>query len=65
MMGNSTQRSGKPSEQTAQYILDRLMQDLTAKLLPILRNGNKLQVEATHGGDCNELIKLKISEFIN
>jgi hypothetical protein len=64
-MGNSTQRSGKPSEQAAQYILDRLVQDLTARLLPLLRNGSKFQVEVNYSGDCNELPKLKISEFVN
>lgn len=65
-MGNSTQgQQEPPNEQAARYILDRLVQDLLKEILPILRTGSKFSIEGNHSGDLNEIVKLKISKFIN
>lgn len=55
------------TERVARYLLDRLIQDLTPKLLPILKNGNRLRVEINHGTDrsVDDPIKLSVTEFVN
>lgn len=55
------------NKRIARYLLDRLIQDLTPKLLPILENGNKLRVEINHGTDrsVDEPIRFTVSETVN
>lgn len=55
------------TERIARYLLDRLIQDLTPKLLPILKSGNKLRVEINHGTErsVDEPIKFSVTETVN
>lgn len=65
-MGNAVRRQPEqPTDEAVRYVLDRLVQDLTTKLLPILRAGSKFHIEGDHGGEPGQPVKLKITEIIN
>ena len=53
-----------PSDETARYVLERLVQDLTTRLLPILLNGGKFHIEGDYGKP-GEPVKLRITEILN
>lgn len=65
MNGSSLKRQQPPSDQSVQYVLDRLLQDLTTKLLPILRSGSKFRIEGDQSGEPGDPVRLKITEMIN
>lgn len=55
------------TKRIARHLLDRLIQDLTLKLLPILETGNKLRVEINLGTErsVDEPIKFSVTEHVN
>lgn len=55
------------NKRIAQYLLDRLIQDLTIQLLPILETDNSVDVKLNLGtersADCP--IKLAVTQYVN
>ena len=64
-MSSSKLQEQQVSDETVRYIIDRLMQDLTTKLLPIIKRGSRWSVECDHGGKPGEPARLKITEYVN
>lgn len=65
IMTTRTQQQKVPSDEAIRYVLDKLIQDLTTKLLPILLSGNKLHIEGDYSGEPGQPVKLKITEILN
>jgi hypothetical protein len=60
-----TQQQAPVSDEAIRYTLDKLLQDLTTKLLPILRSGSRFHIEGDHSGEPGQPVKLKITEVVN